>query len=507
MYLRKSSESEDRQSASIPAQERELKELVSRRTLTVVGVPRTETMSAKRPGRPVFDGVLRDIADHKADGIICWHLNRLARNPMDGGRIMQGLGDGIIKEIVTPGRSYTNDDDKLMMSIEFGMSTKFVDDLRRVIARGRRESLEAGRWPGGPKLGYRFDRNLRMQVPDPERFEAVKELWQLKLNGWTIPEIIRHAREAFVTRRRGRQGGKPLTPSNVYKLFDDPFYAGVMRWRGETFQGKHQTMISWSEFEEVQHAMRRRPTNTSKAYRHDFAYRGQLTCGACGAMATAGNATNRFGTHYVYYHCCRKSRPYGYCPEPSIEERALEAQLVAWLGRLVLPPTVATWLRNTLPEVVAGLQQNRALSAVDRKTATERKERQLEKLRTLLADDVITREDYLRDRERIEGELRLLREQAVAAERGERLIEPILDGQKLAETAAFRLREASTAEKRALLREVSLNLILTGRNITVQAKFPFSLFVGLREIPSVCARKEYLRTSLEAQLRVNLQPE
>src|SRR5262249_47953515 len=107
MYLRKSSESEERQQASIPAQERELTEFAKRRGFNVIGKPIQETMSAKRPGRPQFNRMLDVLAEGEADGIICWHLDRLARNPLDGGRLMQALGDGIIKEIVTPNRSYT----------------------------------------------------------------------------------------------------------------------------------------------------------------------------------------------------------------------------------------------------------------------------------------------------------------------------------------------------------------------------------------------------------------
>lgn len=490
MYLRKSSESEDRQSASIPAQERELKETVARRNITVVGSPRAETMSAKRPGRPIFDGVLDDIATGKADGIVCWHLNRLARNPLDGGRIMQALGDGIIKEIMTPGRSYTNDDDKLMMSIEFGMSTKFVDDLRRVVARGQRESLKAGRWPGASKFGYVFDRNLRMPVRDPDRFEAVQKLLRLALDGWTPSEIYRYVRETLnlTTRPRGRHGGRPLSLSGLYRLLDDPFYAGVMRWRREMFEGKYEPMISWTEFQNLQQRLHGQAANSPKAYRHDFAYRGLITCGACQAIVTAEYTTNRFGTRYAYYHCCRKSRLYGFCPERSIEEKVLESQLAKWLSRLVVPPAIARWLRQVLPDVIASLQEDRAIGAVEVETATERKERQLERLRTLLSDEVITAEEYTADRNRLEGELRLLRERAAAWHEGERLIEPILEGQDLAKSAVSRLTSSSPIEKRALMREVSSNLVLSDRNIAIQAKFPFSLFIGLNEIPDVQAR-------------------
>jgi site-specific DNA recombinase len=72
--------------ASIDSQVQELQKLASELGLTVVGVL-SESQSAKAPGRPVFDQLLNSIKTGEADGILCWKLNRLARNPIDGGQI------------------------------------------------------------------------------------------------------------------------------------------------------------------------------------------------------------------------------------------------------------------------------------------------------------------------------------------------------------------------------------------------------------------------------------
>jgi len=46
-----------------------------------------EKQSAKIPGRPVFSEMLARIERGEAQGIVCWKLDRLARNPVDGGQV------------------------------------------------------------------------------------------------------------------------------------------------------------------------------------------------------------------------------------------------------------------------------------------------------------------------------------------------------------------------------------------------------------------------------------
>lgn len=246
MYLRKSSEAEDRQQLSIPAQERELRELAARQGLTVVGEPIAEAMSAKRPGRPGFAELLQRIARHQADGVLVWALDRLARNPVDGGALMWALGEKQIQAIVAPDRTYTGSgDDKLLMSIMFGMATKYSDDLSKNVKRGNRETLLAGRWPGLVSIGYTRDADKNV-IPDPERWDKVRELWNLRLAGAAVETIHAHARDVLDLRTppRGTHGRRHLSLSETYHMFGNAFYAGRMYFGGEEFAGAHQPMVT-----------------------------------------------------------------------------------------------------------------------------------------------------------------------------------------------------------------------------------------------------------------------
>ena len=86
LYARKSTDVEDKQVRSIEDQLAVLRALAKQEGLNIVR-EFIEKQSAKRPGRPVFNEMLVRIERGDAQGIVCWKLDRLARNPMDGGQI------------------------------------------------------------------------------------------------------------------------------------------------------------------------------------------------------------------------------------------------------------------------------------------------------------------------------------------------------------------------------------------------------------------------------------
>ena len=129
LYARKSSESEDKQVQSIDDQVKWLKKLAADLRITVKRVF-IESKSAKKPdNRPVFDGMMRKIENGEANGILCWHINRLSRNPVDSGNISWLLQQGVIKSIRTPEREYRPEDNILLFSVESGMANQDIRDF------------------------------------------------------------------------------------------------------------------------------------------------------------------------------------------------------------------------------------------------------------------------------------------------------------------------------------------------------------------------------------------
>lgn len=156
LYARKSTDVEDKQILSIEAQLAELREIAKRENLSIAE-EFIEKRSAKKPGRPVFGDMMARIQRGEAQGIICWKLDRLARNPVDDGLVRWSLQQATIQRIATPEKSYFPPDNVLLMSVEFGMANQYVRDLAANTARGLRQKVRRGEYPGLAPLGYLND--------------------------------------------------------------------------------------------------------------------------------------------------------------------------------------------------------------------------------------------------------------------------------------------------------------------------------------------------------------
>lgn len=156
LYVRKSEEAEDRQVASIDSQVFEMAERAKTQGITITRVY-SEEMSAKAPGRPIFNQMMEAVYKGEVNGIACWRLNRLARNPIDGGNVIWVLQTGKIGHIMTSDRDYHSEDNVLAMYSEFAMANQFVIDLRKDTLRGIKDKLRMGWLPGLAPVGYLND--------------------------------------------------------------------------------------------------------------------------------------------------------------------------------------------------------------------------------------------------------------------------------------------------------------------------------------------------------------
>lgn len=507
IYARKSTESDDRQVLSIDSQVQELKVLAMRRGMQVDEVL-TEARSAKAPGRPIFGQLMKRVHRGEIASVFCWKMDRLARNHFDTGQVLQALADAKLPRVVTPERDYTADgNDRFLGNFEFGIATKFIDDLRANVRRGNRARFQQG-WPNfRPPIGYLEDRTgpTTTVVRDKDRYPIVRQMWDLLLQRRLNPiEIARWAdSHGLRTRKTARLGGKPLCFQAVFKLFGNPYYMGLIRLRsGESYRGAHPPMVTPDEFEAAQEILGR-PTRTH-FIRHVFAYAGLLTCGLCGRTLCPEEHIKRSGKRFVYYRC--RGRVEGKpCPNPCLPESALERQLEADLQRLTLPPAALAWIRDnirpTLEATIAGRSAQR--DGLERSLADS--VREAEALLTLKLREQV--DDVTFERRRLglldhQAKLRLKLDQPAPTR--EELLQRVEGTLRFSASLPQAFREGDAVRRRQIFVAICANPTVRDRKALYKANEPWSFFENAGLIRSWCAVVERLRTWVLANPDVHL---
>lgn len=305
IYARKSDESEDRQITSIEDQIAETKRIANEMNLSIVDII-SEAKSAKNPGRPAFKDMMKRIQKGEANGILCWKLNRLARNPVDGGLVSMLLQQGVIQHVQTQGQSYLPSDNVLMMLLEFGMANQFVKDLSVDVKRGMLKKAERG-WMPSRRLpvGYkhnpdRIQNNALEIIKDKKMFLVVSHLWKLLLTGeYAVSDLKKVGDDMGLIGYKD----KKLSMSSYYRVFRNPFYYGYFNWKDSdgsqtSYKGKHIPMITFQEFNKAQSILGRKNLTPQK-YTKKHLYLSLFQCGECGCSFTR-EVTNR-----AYCYSCK----------------------------------------------------------------------------------------------------------------------------------------------------------------------------------------------------------
>ena len=383
LYARKSTDTEDKQVLSIQSQLNEVREYARKKGITIVEELQ-EARTAKMPGRPIYDEMIHRIEKGEAEGIVSWHPDRLARNSIDGGKIIYLIDTGKIIDLRFPTYRFDNSaQGKFMLNIIFGQSKYYVDNLSENTKRGIREKLRLGEYPGFAPVGYLNDGKGKIAI-DEATAPLVSKLYALCAKGrHTLDELKKLATASGLVSKRSK---KPLAISNVHRILINAFYYGVFFYKGELFQGAHEPIITKELFDKVQDVLKFRSKPT--LYKnHYFAFRGLLRCGECGCVVTAERQKG-----HAYYHCTKRK---GECLQKGFVR---EEKLALMISEAIKKVSLDDKSYNTMMNELEHEKQLLKAEAIHDKITAEAKIReideQLSRLLDLFVEGAISADEY-----------------------------------------------------------------------------------------------------------------
>jgi site-specific DNA recombinase len=473
IYARKSTDSEDRQVRSINDQIAELKELAKKENMEVVDIL-VEKQTAKKPGRPVFAEMLKRIEAGEAEGILAWHPDRLARNSVDGGQIIYLVDTGIVKELKFPTFWFDpTPQGKFMLSIAFGQSKYYIDNLSENIKRGHRQKLKNGLWPQMAPLGYLNNRETKQIYVDKEKAKFIKKAFEAYSTGkYTLKELRKIINGLGL---RGRRD-KMLSVSNYQYLLQNPFYYGLIRYNGEFYEGKHEPIIAKKLFDEVQEVMKQKSKPQKQDKMKFFLYRGLFRCGECGFTITADKKIKPSGKSYTYYYCTKKNPDYKCSQNVFTREEKISSQINEAIQKVSLPDDWADKMLTELENEKNEKAQSSRFFAQKIQDEIKVIDEKLEKLMNAYLENALNLVEYREVKNKLVNQKQLLKDKLNAFEQKSNnrfeLAAKFINSVKQAEIIAL---QENPEQSRDFLKKIGSNFRLSGQTLFLDYKNPFKI--------------------------------
>jgi site-specific DNA recombinase len=353
IYTRVSTEEQAREGYSLPAQEERLRAHAKSQGWAVYKLYMDDGYSAGSRNRPALKRLLAEAALKRFDVVLAYKIDRLSRSLKDLIDIVAELNQFDVGfKSCTELIDTTRPEGRLMFH-QFGSFAQYERELIGQRTRfGMMKRLRQGLWNGIPPYGYRIvERKLVIEPAEAARVRGIFD-WYLGKNLGVVA-ISRELNRLGITPRKAKR----WKGNTIYKLIQNPLYAGFIRWGGETAMGTHEPIIRKEVFDAAQKTLRERNHKTRQLRSPNY-LAGLVKCGLCGAAMHVTYPGTETKSRFKYYVCNNRYN-HKSCTQEYIRADILEASVIQEIGKLAERKDIISALvedyvehkRKSLPEL------------------------------------------------------------------------------------------------------------------------------------------------------------
>lgn len=205
-----------------------------------------EVESAKENDRPIFNQMVKDLRHSKTKGLIFHKIDRASRNFKDAALFDDLIKEGYELHFVSD-RISSNHPNWRLAAVQFGFAKYYLDNLKHEIEKGITGMLDKGLCPTPCPSGY-LDKGFGVKVPDPIQSKLVKLAFEYYSTG--TYDLVKLTEKMLGLGMKNRHG-RPMKENTLTQVLRNPFYQGIVRYRGVLYQGSHEPIVSKKLFDKV----------------------------------------------------------------------------------------------------------------------------------------------------------------------------------------------------------------------------------------------------------------
>lgn len=340
IYARYSSDTQTEQ--SIEGQLRVCQQYAQNNDILVLDTYIDRAMSGTNDNRPDFKRMLRDSNKKQWDYVLVYKLDRFSRDKYETTMHKHTLKTNGIKLISAMENIPDTPEGIILESLLEGMNQYYSAELSQKVLRGLKESYIKGLYTGGCQI-YGYDIINKKNIINENEAEIVREIFSKYARGITGVAIA----EDLAKRGIRNKSGFLFKKGAIYRMIENPKYAGKTIHRGEVYTNIYPAIIdedTWQKVQNIRNSNKHSPGRKKEIY--DFILSGKLICGYCKEKMVGNSGTSKLKNIYYYYECLSRKRRHKDCLFKPIKKQVLEDFVINTIQRLL-------YNEDTLSRIVA----------------------------------------------------------------------------------------------------------------------------------------------------------
>lgn len=263
--------------------------------------------SGKDLNRPSIQNLINDVKNKKIDCVIVYKLDRISRSQRDTLFLIEEVFNKYNVGFISIRENFdtTSPFGKAMIGILSVFAQLERETILERTRLGLKKRAEAGLWRGGGKIPfpYNYDKEKGILVPNHEKVTILNKMISLYLGGKSFNKIatIVGMDESLVEKRI-------LSITNT----------GKVPYKGEVFDGCHESVVSEETYQEIIRMNKMR--SKTRTARH-YLLSGKIYCAHCGAKYRY----QKWGQRTICYcYSQQKSKP-KFIKDPNCKNKRVDS--------------------------------------------------------------------------------------------------------------------------------------------------------------------------------------
>lgn len=452
-YVRVSTDNQAEEGYSIPEQTERLTDYCRAMGWRIVKFYTDAGYTGANTNRPALCDLVEGANRHLFDAVVVFKLDRLSRSQKDTLTLIEGF---LAHDV-----AFVSMTENFDTSTPFGRATVGIlsvfaqlerEQIKERCSLGREGRAKGGKYRGGgyTPIGYEYkDGQLIVNESEAAQIRLIHERFQ---HGDSFRSIAKMMTDKGYTHKYGTW--------EVYRIartLKNPLYCGYVTYKGETYKGEHEPIISEECYHLTMDADKVRNTAKSPHIGRSL-LGGLLFCARCGARYCISRTS---GSSPYQYYCCHSRRKTSahMVKDPNCKNKNWKKED---LDRLVLDE-----VRNLRNEPLKVSDQAQRESKIPLITAElEKVEKQRARLMDLYGSDLFSMDE-------LEAKIRPLNEQRMKLkqELENEKQAPQKSSLALVETFADALDSEDPERVRMLVRALIQRIEIDGENVAIYWTF------------------------------------